>query len=125
VIEAEGGNDLSAGDCDNPTAKLVRQILAAVAEFDKTSIVLKLKAACARARRANGRCEGRKPFGEREGEAETLELIRSLRRKPRMGKRMTFVEIASKLNGDGVPTRTGKLWHGEVIRRLLGARRHA
>jgi DNA invertase Pin-like site-specific DNA recombinase len=125
VIEAEGGNDLSAGDCDNPTAKLVRQILAAVAEFDKTSIVLKLKAARVRARRANGRCEGRKPFGEREGEAETLELIRSLRRKPRMGKRMTFVEIANKLTSDGVPTRTGKLWHGEVIRRLLGARRHA
>ena len=41
VIEAEDGNDLSAGDDNNPTAKLVRQILRAVAEFDKTSIVLK------------------------------------------------------------------------------------
>lgn len=125
VIEAEGGNDLSAGDSDNPTAKLVRQILAAVAEFDKTSIVLKLKAARVRTRKTKGRCEGRKPFGEREGEAETLELIRNLRRKPRGAKRMTFVEIADQLNVDGVPTRTGKLWHGEVIRRLLGAKRRA
>ena len=121
VIEAEGGNDLSAGDDGNPTAKLVRQILAAVSEFDKTSIVLKLKAARCRARREQGRCEGRKPFGEREGEAATMDLIRSLRRKPKGGKRMTFAAIAEKLNQEGIPSRTGKPWHAEVIRRLLGA----
>jgi len=119
VIEAEGGNDLSAGDAGNPTAKLVRQILAAVSEFDKTSIVLKLKAARTRVRREKGRCEGRKPFGERDGEEQTLELIRSLRRKPMGGERMSFAAIAQKLNQDGIPTRTGKPWHGEVVRRFL------
>ena len=123
VIEAEGGNDLSAGDDGNPTAKLVRQILAAVSEFDKTSIVLKLKAARCRARRENGRCEGRKPFGERDGEAATMDMIRSLRRKPKGGKRMTFAAIAEKLNQDGIPTRSGKKWYPEVIRRLLGGER--
>ena len=123
VIEAEGGNDLSAGDNDNPTAKLVRQILAAVSEFDKTSIVLKLKAARVRARREKGRCEGRKGFGEREGESATLEMIRALRRKPKGGQRKSFAYIAQKLNDDGVATRTGKPWHPEVIRRLLGAER--
>ncbi len=123
VIEAEGGNDLSAGDDGNPTAKLVRQILAAVSEFDKTSIVLKLKAARMRVRREKGRCEGRKPFGERDGEAAILELIRSLRRKPNGGKRLAFSVIAGRLNRDGIPTRTGKPWHGEVVRRLLGAER--
>jgi len=125
VIEAEGGNDLSAGDDSNPTAKLVRQILGAVAEFDKTSIVLKLRAARTRARRENGRCEGRKPYGEREGETAILDLIRSLRRKPKGGKRMAFADIAEKLNRDAIPSRTGKPWHGEVIRRLLGAERKA
>lgn len=123
VIEAEGGNDLSMGDDDNPTAKLIRQILGAVAEFDKTSIVLKLKAARTRVRRETGRCEGRKPFGEREGEEEILKLIRSLRRKPKGGKRMSFANIADKLNRDGIPTRTGAPWHGEVVRRLLGGER--
>lgn len=123
VIEAEGGNDLSAGDAGNPTAKLVRQILAAVSEFDKTSIVLKLKAARTRVRHEKGRCEGRKPFGEREGEAQTLELIRSLRRKPKGGERMSLAAIAEKLNQSRIPTRTGKPWHGEVVRRLLGAER--
>jgi DNA invertase Pin-like site-specific DNA recombinase len=123
VIEAEGGNDLSAGDNTNPTAKLIRQILGAVAEFDKTSIVLKLKAARVRTRREKGRCEGRKPFGERDGEAATMDLIRSLRRKPKGGSRMSFAAIAEKLNQDGIRSRTGKPWHPEVIRRLLGGER--
>jgi len=123
VIEAEGNNDLSAGDDSNPTGKLIRQILAAVAEFDKTSIVLKLKAARARSRKEKGRCEGRKPFGEREGEADVLDLIRKLRRKPKGGERMSFAAIAEKMNQEEIPTRTGKPWHGEVVRRLLGAMR--
>jgi DNA invertase Pin-like site-specific DNA recombinase len=123
VIEAEGGNDLSAGDDSNPTGKLVRQILAAVSEFDKTSIVLKLKAARTRARREKGRCEGRKPFGEREGEAEVLEQIRRLRRKVKGRTRTSFADIAKKLNIDGIKTRTGKPWHPEVVRRLLGGER--
>jgi len=123
VIEAEGGNDLSAGCDGNPTAKLIRQILAAVSEFDKTSIVLKLRAARARARREHGRCEGRKPFGERDGEAAIMDLIKTLRRKPKGGKRLPFAAIAEKLNQDGIPTRTGKPWHPEVVRRLLGGGR--
>ena len=36
--------------------KLIRQILAAVAEFDNTNIVLKLKAARERSRKEKGRC---------------------------------------------------------------------
>lgn len=123
VIEAEGGNDMSAGDDSNPTAKLVRQILGAVSEFDKTSIVLKLKAARSRVRRETGRCEGRKPFGEREGESATMDRIRAMRRKPKGGKRKSFAYIADKLNNDGVATRTGKPWHPEVVRRLVGGRR--
>jgi hypothetical protein len=52
-----------------------------------------------------------------------LDLIRSLRRKSKGTKRMAFAAIAEKLNQDGVPTRSGKPWHGEVVRRLLGAER--
>ena len=57
----------------------------------------------------------------------TLRLLnpqfRSLRRKPKGGDRMPFKAIADKLNADGVPTRTGRPWHGEVVRRLLGGER--
>lgn len=120
VIEAEGGTDLTAGDDDNPTAKLIRQILAAVAEFDKTSIVLKTRAARERMRRETGRCEGRKPFGHREGEKVALERMRALRRKPKGGERMSFAKIASALDAEGHPSRTGKPWTAEAVRKILG-----
>ena len=43
---------------ETPTAVMVRQILGAVSEFEKTSMVLKLRAARDRKRRLTGRCEG-------------------------------------------------------------------
>jgi DNA invertase Pin-like site-specific DNA recombinase len=39
---------------DGPTSKLIRQILAAVSEFEKAMIVAKLRGARDRARRAQG-----------------------------------------------------------------------
>src|ERR1700735_3055303 len=43
---------------ETPTAIMVRQILGAVSQFEKTSMVLKLRAARDRKRRVTGRCEG-------------------------------------------------------------------
>jgi len=59
AIAADGGTELTAGD-DDPTRVLIRQVLGAVAQFEKAVIVSKLKAARVRKRRAEGRCEGRK-----------------------------------------------------------------
>lgn len=44
-----------------PTTELVRQILGAMSQFEKASLVAKLKGARDRARAERGRCEGRKP----------------------------------------------------------------
>lgn len=115
VIECEGGNDLSDADQDNPTGKLVRQILAAVSEFDKDSIILKLRAARKRKKAATGRCEGKLPYGAREGEMEVIKRIRSMRCK-RSGKRMSWRSIAEELNRQDVPTRHGKRWYGNVVK---------
>lgn len=49
---------------DTPTAILIRQILGAVAEFEKASLVAKLAGARMRKRALTGRCEGRKPAPE-------------------------------------------------------------
>ena len=61
VVTSEGV-DLTTDDGD-PTRRLIRQILGAVSEFDKSVVVLKLRAARERIRRREGRCEGRKPYG--------------------------------------------------------------
>ena len=68
-----------------------------------------------RKRRETGRCEGRKPFGTRPGEAEILGLMRKLRRKPKGGERLSFDAIADRLNATGVPTRTGARWRGPTV----------
>ena len=66
----ERGIDLVAANSPNafldntPTAKLVPQVLGAIAEFDKAMTVAKLRGARDRKRRANGRCEGRKSLTE-------------------------------------------------------------
>ncbi|MFL5267346.1 MAG: recombinase family protein [Stellaceae bacterium] len=54
-------DDPDAFTAETPTAVMVRQILGAVAQFQKAELVAKLAGARARKRRATGRCEGRKP----------------------------------------------------------------
>src|SRR5580704_5778593 len=49
---------------DTPTAVLVRQVLGAIAQFEKTSLVAKLKAARDRKKVATGKCGGRKTYAE-------------------------------------------------------------
>ena len=50
---------------DTPTAVLVRQVLGAIAQFEKAGLVAKLAAARKRKRVANGKCEGRKSQTDR------------------------------------------------------------
>lgn len=118
VIAADSGSDLTVSDGD-PTRTLIRQVLGAVAQFEKAMVVAKLRGARMRARRATGRCEGRKPFGARPSELDALATMKRLARKPRGGIRRSFAAIADELNARGVPTRTGKPWAGTVVRRIL------
>ena len=120
VVESESGIDLTADDPDNATATLVRQILAVVSQFEKTSIVAKLRKARERKRAETGACEGVKPFGTFPGEAEIIEEMRRLRRKPiGKAKRASFARIAAALNARGLPSRSGKPWAAETVRKIL------
>jgi hypothetical protein len=53
---------------DTPTAVLVRQVLGAISQFEKTSLVAKLKAARDRKNPATGKCEGRTSWAEKNPE---------------------------------------------------------
>jgi len=118
VITADSGVDLTVND-EDPTRTLIRQVLGAVAQFEKSVIVLKLRAARDRVRKSNGRCEGRKPFGTRPGEAAILHRMRQLRRKSPGHPRMSFVKIAHILNTESHRTRMGKPWRGPTVRKIL------
>jgi DNA invertase Pin-like site-specific DNA recombinase len=119
VIATDSGTDLSA-DSDDPTRRLIRQVLGAVAEFDRRVTVMKLRAARERKRSRGERCEGRKPFGTLPGESETLLRIRELRRKPPKGSRRSLQQVCDVLNTEGLSTRTGKPWTKGVVSRILG-----
>jgi DNA invertase Pin-like site-specific DNA recombinase len=114
VISAAGGLDLTAGDDLNPTAKLIRQVLAAVAEFDKCVTVLKLRAARERLRTKNGKCEGRMAYGTKPGELATLHYILDAD-----CNHMNAELIAQSLNAHGFKTRYGGRWHGATVRKIL------
>src|SRR4051812_7429607 len=81
VLTADGA-DLSSAE-DDPTRTLIRQVLSAVAQFDKRVTVLKLRAARERLRRKGRRVEGRKPYGFRPDEKATIDYMREFRDKPR------------------------------------------
>ena len=108
--------DLMSSD---PTRVAFRQMMGVFAQYDKSQIVLKLRGARMRKRAKEGRCEGRKPFGFYAGEAAALERVKALR-----AEGLGFDRIAVKLNEEGVPTRTGRPWHGVVVNRILTGKRN-
>lgn len=107
--------DLMAND---PTRILMRQLMGAVAQYDKSQIVLKLRGARIRKRLAEGHCEGRKPFGRNGTEKTVVDRMKALR-----AEGLAFDRIAERLNLEGVPTRSGKHWYGTVVNRILTGRR--
>ena len=122
VVAASGGIDLTEGNDANPTAKLVRQILAAVSEFERCVITLKLKAAKLRKRDPDSSTydpnyrEGKKPYGMLPGEAAILTFMDMRRRSI---PPTTFQQIAHELNYDKKFARSGKPWTVGAVHKIL------
>jgi len=118
LINCVTGEDVTASMSEDPMRKALIQIQSVFSELEKSRLVSKLRRAREAKKVATGKCEGRKAFGEKEGEGEALELMRSLRRK-REGKRMSFARIAEVLNERNIPTRTGARWHTTTVQNIL------
>jgi DNA invertase Pin-like site-specific DNA recombinase len=101
---------------DTPTAVLVRQVLGAIAQFEKAQVVAKLRAARDRKRASAGRCEGRKAVPD----AVVREARRLARRSPKTGRRRTLREIAAELAALGFAGPSGAPYGAESVKRMLG-----
>jgi DNA invertase Pin-like site-specific DNA recombinase len=100
---------------DDPSRKFMRQVMGAMAEYEKTQIVIKLRSARVRMKAKTGSCEGRKPYGDFEGEQGNLDHMKALR-----ASGATYEAIASTLNAEGVKPRTvGTKFHAGYVHRLL------
>jgi DNA invertase Pin-like site-specific DNA recombinase len=97
---------------NTPTAMLVRQVLGAIAQFEKTSLVAKLKAARDRKKEATGKCGGRKSYAE--ARPEVVALARELR-----GQRMSLRKISAALAGRGYVTAGGKPYVATAVQAML------
>jgi len=66
-----------ASDSSDPTQTLIRQILAALSQWEKTQIVMKTRKARERIRASGQRCEGNKPYGFYPDEKPIVEIFNS------------------------------------------------
>jgi DNA invertase Pin-like site-specific DNA recombinase len=107
--------DLESSD---PTRVLFRQIMGAIAQYDKAMVVQKLRGARQRIKSRGEACEGRKPFGYYSTEAETLAKIAAFHAEGH-----TATAIARALNGAGLKPRSGQRWHPYVVSRIISSLR--
>ena len=99
---------------DNPTAVLVRQVLGAIAQFEKASLVAKLKAARDRKKQLTGKGSGRKTLAE--ARPETVALAKQLH-----AQGLSLRQISAELASCGHLTSNGKPYApshvGQVLKR--------
>lgn len=116
----QGRLDDMADDGGDPTRVLIRQVMGAIAQWEKSQIVKKLGGARARIKAKTGRCEGRKPFGEGKNPEERKMLFRVLELN-QQGVKPRFIVNVLVQEGFTNPS-TGEAYSRSFINRLI--RRH-
>lgn len=107
-----------ASDSGDPTRKMLRQILGAIAEWDKSVTVRKLRTARNRLRKDGRRCEGRRPYGVDPDEAAIKAAIRQ-----HYDSGWSCKEIAGMLNEQNLTTRHGRPWTKTSVYTVYSERR--
>jgi DNA invertase Pin-like site-specific DNA recombinase len=97
---------------DTPTATLVRQVLGAVAQFDKAMTVAKLRLARDRIRKRDGKCEGRKSHAEER--PDVVDLVKRLHKQG-----LGYRAISGELARVGHVNERGKPFHHKSVRAML------
>jgi DNA invertase Pin-like site-specific DNA recombinase len=106
---------------DTPTAVLVRQVLGAISQFEKATLVAKLKAARDRKRERTGhKVEGRRSHAEMH--PEMVALVKQLRRKQRNGERRSLRDVAAELARRGYVNANGVPYAAKSVAAMLGQR---
>ena len=104
---------------ETPTAVLVRQVLGAIAQFDKAMTVIKLRGARDRLSSVQGkRIEGRKGYGETNPDL-VREARRLARKSPKTSKARSLREISARLAVLGFVTNKGTPFSAGQVQRLL------
>ena len=112
------GDDLT--DTSDPSRVMMRQIAGSFAQYEKTRLVTKLRGARERLREANGKCEGRKSYAERDP-GLVLAAKRLHRRSPK-GHRRSLREIGRELKEMGYTNKRGTPYSASCVKSMVEGR---
>jgi DNA invertase Pin-like site-specific DNA recombinase len=99
---------------DTPTAVLVRQVLGAIAQFEKASLVAKLKAARDRKIAQGIKCGGRRTHAEK-----SPELVAAAKALQAERPRLSLRKISARLAGMGYVGASGRPYEAMSVRNML------
>jgi DNA invertase Pin-like site-specific DNA recombinase len=117
LISARTEENVTEAVMADPMRKALVQIQGVFSELEKNLLVKKLRVARERKREATGKCEGRKTF--RDSLPEVYAEMKRLRRKPKLGKQMSYAKIAERLNEMGYLNTNGKPFKGNTVLKIL------
>jgi len=106
---------------ETPTAEMVRNILGAVSQFEKASLVDKLRKARERKRAEVGKCEGRKSLNESRPDM-VKQAKRLARKNPLTGKRRSLRKISAELVALGFTRDNGQPYSAATVRNVINRR---
>jgi len=109
------GDDLS--DSSDPSRVMMRQIAGSFAQYEKTRLVAKLRAARERKRQAIGKCEGRKNWAEIN--PELVREAKRLRRRSPKGHQRSLRDVAAELAKLGFVNQRGAEFSASSIASIV------
>jgi len=118
-----GEQDVITDDPADPSRRLIRQVLGAVGEYERSLIRLRLAGGQRRKAAAGGYAAGRPRYGYRAAggalvpdpaEQDTLRRMRELR-----AAGQSYREITATLAEDGRTQRNGRPWLPNTVQRIL------
>jgi DNA invertase Pin-like site-specific DNA recombinase len=110
------GDDLT--DSSDPSRVMMRQIAGSFAQYEKTRLVAKLRAARERKRQAVGKCEGRKNWAEVN--PELVSEAKRLRRRSPKGHQRSLRDVAAELAKLGFVNQRGAEFSASSIASMVG-----
>lgn len=121
---APGEDAFLRDDAADPSRRLIRQVLGAVAEYERSMIRLRLEAGRNRKRASGGYAgHGAPPFGWKSVEGQLVEVPEQqaviARAKQLKEEGLTLRAIGTALEMEGLPGPRGSRWHLGALQRIL------
>jgi len=125
VFSCMAGEDgYLADDPNDPSRRLIRQVLGAVSEYERSVIALRLRSGRRRKAETGGYAYGRPPVGfvarGRELVASPAEQVALDRIRELKAGGASVRQICETLEAEGIPTKSGRgAWQPAVVGRIL------